>query len=183
MFYLYCSHQTHLVSCFAAERTGSLGACGWILVILSGIFTIILFPITIWFSLRVSDRKDADDRNHAGLGCCCVIHSNSPHPPSLLQIVQEYERTVIFRLGRITDRKAKGPGRHCLTHMVPCYICASSVFHESLSFNCVQFTWWSVHLNRQMCLLALCGITENVKCWRNVIYQKKLQNAICFINY
>lgn len=28
-----------------------------------------------------------------------------------LQIVQEYERAVIFRLGRITDRKAKGPGR------------------------------------------------------------------------
>ena len=26
------------------------------------------------------------------------------------QIVQEYERAVIFRLGRITDRKAKGPG-------------------------------------------------------------------------
>lgn len=28
----------------------------------------------------------------------------------MLQIVQEYERAVIFRLGRITDRKAKGPG-------------------------------------------------------------------------
>lgn len=31
---------------------------------------------------------------------------------AVLQIVQEYERAVIFRLGRITDRKAKGPGKH-----------------------------------------------------------------------
>lgn len=29
---------------------------------------------------------------------------------SNIQIVKEYERAVIFRLGRITDRKAKGPG-------------------------------------------------------------------------
>ncbi|KAA8594013.1 hypothetical protein FQN60_004847, partial [Etheostoma spectabile] len=27
-----------------------------------------------------------------------------------VKIVQEYERAVIFRLGRITDRKPKGPG-------------------------------------------------------------------------
>lgn len=128
MFYPYSSHQTHLVSCFAAERTGSLGACGWILVILSGLLTIVLFPITIWFSLKVSDRNHADDRNHSFLGCCCVIQSNLAHPPSLLQIVQEYERTVIFRLGRITDRKAKGPGRHCLTQMVPCDYLSSPAF-------------------------------------------------------
>lgn len=29
---------------------------------------------------------------------------------SNIQIVKEYERAVIFRLGRITDRKPKGPG-------------------------------------------------------------------------
>lgn len=29
------------------------------------------------------------------------------------QIVKEYERAVIFRLGRITDRKPKGPGLSC----------------------------------------------------------------------
>lgn len=28
----------------------------------------------------------------------------------LIQLVQEYERAVIFRLGRIIDRKPKGPG-------------------------------------------------------------------------
>ncbi|XP_026177333.1 stomatin (EPB72)-like 3a isoform X1 [Mastacembelus armatus] len=34
-----------------------------------------------------------------------------------LKIVNEYERAVIFRLGRITDRKPKGPG---LFFIVPC---------------------------------------------------------------
>lgn len=28
----------------------------------------------------------------------------------MIQLVQEYERAVIFRLGRIIDRKPKGPG-------------------------------------------------------------------------
>lgn len=28
----------------------------------------------------------------------------------LIQLVQEYERAVMFRLGRIIDRKPKGPG-------------------------------------------------------------------------
>lgn len=32
---------------------------------------------------------------------------------SNIQIVKEYERAVIFRLGRITDRKPKGPGLSC----------------------------------------------------------------------
>lgn len=38
-----------------AERTGSLGCIGWILVILSGLMTILLFPFTIWFCLKVSE--------------------------------------------------------------------------------------------------------------------------------
>lgn len=35
---------------------------------------------------------------------------------SNIQIVKEYERAVIFRLGRITDRKPKGPGFHIMTY-------------------------------------------------------------------
>lgn len=46
-----------LLSLSLAERTGSLGCVGWILVILSGIFTALLFPITIWFCLKVSELK------------------------------------------------------------------------------------------------------------------------------
>lgn len=43
----------------AAERTGALGVCGWIIVILSGIFTLLLFPFTIWFCLKVSELVQA----------------------------------------------------------------------------------------------------------------------------
>lgn len=42
------------LSLSSAERTGSLGCIGWFIVIISGIFTICLFPITIWFCLKVS---------------------------------------------------------------------------------------------------------------------------------
>uniref|UniRef100_A0A3Q4GYH2 Podocin n=1 Tax=Neolamprologus brichardi TaxID=32507 RepID=A0A3Q4GYH2_NEOBR len=97
--------QTHLNTCrlcfslSLAERTGSLGACGWIIVILAGLFTVLLFPITIWFCLK---------------------------------IVQEYERAVIFRLGRITDRKPKGPG---IFFVLPCTDSFVKVDLRTISFD------------------------------------------------
>ncbi|KAM9319861.1 stomatin-like protein 3 [Gastrophryne carolinensis] len=63
---------------------GNIGACGWILLIISALFTAITFPFSIWF---------------------CV------------KIIQEYERAVVFRLGRIISGKAKGPG---LIFILPC---------------------------------------------------------------
>ncbi|XP_041664025.1 stomatin (EPB72)-like 3a [Cheilinus undulatus] len=62
----------------------SLGCCGWLLVILSLLFIIPTFPLSIFL---------------------CV------------KIVREYERAVIFRLGRLSDRKPKGPG---LFFILPC---------------------------------------------------------------
>ena len=38
---------------------------------------------------------------------------------TLSQVVPEYERAVIFRLGRLSDREAKGPGNK-LTYAVVC---------------------------------------------------------------
>ncbi|CAF3535215.1 unnamed protein product [Rotaria socialis] len=61
-----------------------IGACGWILVILSYILVILTFP----FSL-------------------CVT----------IKVIQEYERAVIMRLGRIGSDGAKGPG---LFFILPC---------------------------------------------------------------
>ncbi|XP_056417938.1 stomatin-like protein 3 isoform X2 [Hyla sarda] len=63
---------------------GNIGACGWIILILSALFAAVTFPISIWF---------------------CV------------KIIQEYERAVLFRLGRIISGKAKGPG---LIFILPC---------------------------------------------------------------
>ncbi|XP_048836724.1 stomatin-like isoform X1 [Brienomyrus brachyistius] len=68
----------------------------------------------------------SDDRDR-GLGFCgwvlvilSVLLMIITFPFSLfrcLKIVQEYERAVIFRLGRIIDRKAKGPG---MFFVLPC---------------------------------------------------------------
>ncbi|KAL0994938.1 hypothetical protein UPYG_G00129640 [Umbra pygmaea] len=79
--------------------SGSLGCCGWFLVILSGLFTFLTFPFTIWFCIK---------------------------------IVQEYERAVIFRLGRITDRKAKGPG---IFFVLPCTDSFVKVDLRTVSFD------------------------------------------------
>ncbi|XP_056449725.1 stomatin (EPB72)-like 3b [Gadus chalcogrammus] len=81
------------------EQSGSLGCIGSFLVILSGLFTILLFPVTIWFCFR---------------------------------IVQEYERAVIFRLGRIMDRKAKGPG---IFFILPCTDSIIKVDLRTVSFD------------------------------------------------
>ncbi|XP_042270784.1 stomatin (EPB72)-like 3a isoform X3 [Thunnus maccoyii] len=49
-----------------------------------------------------------------------------------LQIVKEYERAVIFRLGRITDRKPKGPG---LFFVLPCTDNFVKVDLRTISFD------------------------------------------------
>ncbi|XP_030633860.1 stomatin (EPB72)-like 3a [Chanos chanos] len=81
------------------ENPGSIGRCGWFLVIISMIFIIATFPVAIFF---------------------CV------------KIVQEYERAVIFRLGRIVDRKPKGPG---LFVVLPCTDTFRRVDMRTVSFD------------------------------------------------
>ncbi|XP_037126585.1 stomatin (EPB72)-like 3b [Syngnathus acus] len=82
-----------------SEKTGSLGCCGWFIVIIVGVFTLLLFPFTVWFCLK---------------------------------IVQEYERAVIFRLGRITDKKGKGPG---IFFILPCTDSFVKVDLRTVSFD------------------------------------------------
>ncbi|XP_023998335.2 stomatin-like [Salvelinus sp. IW2-2015] len=95
--------QVFVLSRAVASHTdvgsGSLGCCGWLIVILSGLFVFSLFPFTIWFCIK---------------------------------IVQEYERAVIFRLGRITDRKAKGPG---IFFVLPCTDSFVKVDLRTVSFD------------------------------------------------
>uniref|UniRef100_W5MQC2 Stomatin (EPB72)-like 3a n=1 Tax=Lepisosteus oculatus TaxID=7918 RepID=W5MQC2_LEPOC len=77
-----------------------------------------------------------------GLGCCgwiLVILSIFlvilTLPVSIflcLRIVQEYERAVIFRLGRITSRKPKGPG---LFFVLPCTDTFRKVDLRTVSFD------------------------------------------------
>uniref|UniRef100_A0A8C7GQL7 Stomatin (EPB72)-like 3a n=1 Tax=Oncorhynchus kisutch TaxID=8019 RepID=A0A8C7GQL7_ONCKI len=81
------------------STSGSLGCCGWLLFGISLIFTVFLFPITIFM---------------------CV------------KIVKEYERAVIFRLGRIADKKPKGPG---IFFVLPCTDTFVKVDLRTVSFD------------------------------------------------
>ncbi|XP_072369190.1 stomatin-like isoform X2 [Scyliorhinus torazame] len=58
------------------HNAGGTGCFAWILLILSFVFIVATFPLSIWFCMKV---------------------------------VKEYERAVIFRLGRIVQGGAKGP--------------------------------------------------------------------------
>ncbi|KAJ0061597.1 hypothetical protein NL108_005688, partial [Boleophthalmus pectinirostris] len=107
-----------------AERTGSLGCCGWIIVIISGLFTTLLFPFTIWFCIKVQKHKVNL------MGKKLSTYSQNVH--LVLQIVQEYERAVIFRLGRVIDRKAKGPG---IFGVLPCTDSLVRVDLRTVSFD------------------------------------------------
>ncbi|CAF1073029.1 unnamed protein product [Rotaria sp. Silwood1] len=76
-----------------------IGACGWVLVILSYIVCILTFP----FSL-------------------CVT----------IKVVQEYERAVIMRLGRIISGGAKGPG---LFFILPCVDTIMKIDLRTVTFD------------------------------------------------
>lgn len=52
----------------------------------------------------------------------------------LLQVVQEYERAVIFRLGRLLSGGAKGPGNFLSISIL------SWIMNKSLNYSCHYFT-------------------------------------------
>ncbi|XP_051965592.1 stomatin (EPB72)-like 3a [Xyrauchen texanus] len=81
------------------DKQPSLGCIGWFIIIISIIFIIGLFPVTIFMCIK---------------------------------IVQEYERAVIFRLGRIVDRKPKGPG---IFFVLPCTDTFRKVDLRTVSFD------------------------------------------------
>ncbi|XP_051963534.1 stomatin-like [Xyrauchen texanus] len=89
--------STHIIP--EDDKPPSLGCIGWFIIIISLIFIIGLFPVTIFM---------------------CV------------KIVQEYERAVIFRLGRIMDKKPKGPG---ICFVLPCTDTFRKVDLRTVSFD------------------------------------------------
>nr|XP_046245641.1 stomatin (EPB72)-like 3a isoform X2 [Scatophagus argus] len=77
--------------------------------------------------LQINAVDNVEDKNSGRLGCfgwllvlISLIFVTLTFPLTIfmcVKIVKEYERAVIFRLGRITDRKPKGPG---LFFVLPC---------------------------------------------------------------
>ncbi|XP_064649318.1 band 7 protein AGAP004871-like isoform X2 [Lineus longissimus] len=86
--------------------------------------------------------KDADITSSEGMGCCSYIliilswlTIAITFPFSLvfcLKVVQEYERAVIFRLGRLIQGGAKGPG---LFFIVPCIDNYTKIDLRTVSFD------------------------------------------------
>lgn len=85
-------------------KSKGLGVCGWILLFLSFLLMVITFPISIWMCLKVIPWETDWSL------CVSWWTINTKCSPFISQIIKEYERAVVFRLGRIQADKAKGPG-------------------------------------------------------------------------
>ncbi|XP_064615982.1 mechanosensory protein 2-like isoform X2 [Liolophura sinensis] len=91
---------------------------------------------------RVSYRDSQEGNQDGDIGCCGYILWGLSlflicitFPVSLclcIKVVQEYERAVIFRLGRLLTGGAKGPG---LFFIVPCVDAYSKVDLRTVSFD------------------------------------------------
>ncbi|EMP34492.1 Podocin [Chelonia mydas] len=75
--------ETEVMALLESERqeegmtSPGRGICEWLLTILSLLFIILTFPISVWFCMK---------------------------------IVREYERAIVFRLGRLLPGRPRGPG-------------------------------------------------------------------------
>ncbi|VDM60571.1 unnamed protein product [Angiostrongylus costaricensis] len=93
----------------SANIQNEFGVCGWILTILSYLLILVTLPIS---------------------ACMCIKKDYTAviYP----QVVQEYERAVIFRLGRLMPGGAKGPG---IFFIIPCIDTYRKVDLRVLSFE------------------------------------------------
>ena len=79
---------------------------GAFLVAASYVLVFITFPVSIFFCIKVGGKFTP--MNYKNLKTC-------------YQIVNEYERAVIFRLGRLRSGSAKGPGMYFILPLVDSY--------------------------------------------------------------
>lgn len=96
------------------------------------------------FNMLTADGHMGTDRSEAGgdIGCCgyilwflsiVLILLTLPFSLCLsIKVVQEYERAVIFRLGRLVSGGAKGPG---LFFIIPCIDSYTKVDMRTVSFD------------------------------------------------
>ena len=87
------------------DQSGGYGFCFYILAFFSFLLIIFLFPFSLICSVKVSAQRVMllcwELKGGDGMRLTTV---------PLWQIVKEYERAVILRLGRLVSNKAKGPG-------------------------------------------------------------------------
>ena len=88
-------------------------------------FSLMLVLVTLPFSLCVSVKVSLNN-----FFCKCM--EMVTYFCSLLKVVQEYERAVVFRLGRLRSGGAKGPG---LFFIMPCVDSYKKVDLRTVSFD------------------------------------------------
>lgn len=130
-----------------------IGICGWLLVALSWLMVALTFPLSICFCLKV--RKFFKNFSKISENFWKISEKLKKNKKlrflikfEKFQVVQEYERAVIFRLGRLIGGGAKGPG---IFFVLPCIESYTKVDLRTVSFDVppqeVQYIffkfWWS----------------------------------------
>lgn len=83
-----------------ADRDGEATACGKVLIFCSWFLIVVTMPFSLLVCFKVREKFEKESLKRFFY---------------FLKVVQEYERAVIFRLGRLTKGGAKGPGK-CSSH-------------------------------------------------------------------
>uniref|UniRef100_A0A1I8IC02 PHB domain-containing protein n=1 Tax=Macrostomum lignano TaxID=282301 RepID=A0A1I8IC02_9PLAT len=104
-------------------KAEKIGCCGWLLAGLSYLVALFTFPVSLLFCLKL-----CCSISYKFVACCAGSHFCDNVP----QVVQEYERAVIFRLGRLISGGAKGPG---IILVLPCIESYSKVDLRTVSFD------------------------------------------------
>ena len=98
----------------AAALEGGPGLCALLITLASGLLVLATLPLSLFFSIKVifiiiiPGMKIMMICHHHHLMITIIIRCCKKNSGQS-QVVQEYERAVIFRLGRLLSGSAKGP--------------------------------------------------------------------------
>ena len=109
--YTYDASTSTLVSKTADESESGIGLCGWILTVISWVMVMVTLPFSLCVCFKVTNRKYCVAVGYVHY-TYNIVYSNR-YSIILIQVVQEYERAVIFRLGRLLKGGSRGPGNNC----------------------------------------------------------------------
>ena len=100
--------SSHRTSLLADDTDDGIGLCGWILTAISWAMVVATLPFSLCVCFKVSLQDYYDNLHNRKLFTFCTQNKLFTR---YFQVVQEYERAVIFRLGRLLSGGSKGPGK------------------------------------------------------------------------
>lgn len=121
---LNCLYLSSLLFPFIASVGESPGLCAFLLTVVSVILIFATVPFSLFLCVKVSIPSP--------IPLLYQIDHESRKQSLPHQVVQEYERAVIFRLGRLLRGGAKGPG---IFFIIPCIDSYCKVDLRTVSFD------------------------------------------------